>query len=207
MEVYDVDYNILLHLPVETVLNMCQVNKQFSAICNDEYYWEIKFKYDYINSKPNDLTWKQSYLDLSRNILQPFPVYYGINEEDIENSSMPGDYPINKLLGYVWLRITNTPKEVAEFINNLVPLKDREYGYFIHVLLNTFFQEEYIPILLENDDPIIQNYRGYKGNLWQTAIGFDIVLGKMGYIYGTFPNEFVEVTYQLPGKQPEHITY
>jgi len=42
----ELDYKIFLFLPVESILNMCQVNTHFN-ICNNEYFWEDKVTLDY----------------------------------------------------------------------------------------------------------------------------------------------------------------
>lgn len=47
-ELYDINFNILLKSDIDSVLNLCQVNKQFNQICNDSYFWKKKFEHDTI---------------------------------------------------------------------------------------------------------------------------------------------------------------
>ena len=59
----DVNLLVLTNLDDESLLNLCQVNKEAARICDDENFWRNRFmgKYGKFN-KPNNLTWKRLYL-------------------------------------------------------------------------------------------------------------------------------------------------
>ena len=64
----DVDIKILNELPDEELVNMCQVNKEYKRICDDQTFWRnrILFKYpelniDILNKFKKNRTWSQYY--------------------------------------------------------------------------------------------------------------------------------------------------
>jgi hypothetical protein len=159
--IHGIDYHILYFLPAEDVLNMCQVNKQFAAICNDEFYWETKFKYDYpkyFDIKPVNMTWKQTYLDLAKDVFKPFPVFCAEN-----------------LLDYIWLRDFNTQKEAWSSIKqvylNKFTTEPRTSALTFLIILN----DNKYHMLNTSDKFLVQNWKRYNENIWRDAIGFEIV--------------------------------
>ncbi len=59
----DVNLLVLTNLDDESLLNLCQVNKEASRICEDENFWRNRFmgKYGKFN-KASNVTWKRLYL-------------------------------------------------------------------------------------------------------------------------------------------------
>jgi hypothetical protein len=161
--IHGIDYSLLYSEPIEVTLNLCQINKQLNAVCNDETFWENKLKYDYpeyYDLKPVYITWKQTYFSLAKGI-KSFPVYFQ-----------------NNLLGYIWLHVTNTQRDAMRAIFQLI---NNRMGnlFFIHVLLNTPNQNPYLPIITSTDKPLTMNLPEYNGSLWQNAVGFEIIIGKI----------------------------
>ena len=71
----DVDIKILNELPDEELVNMCQVNKEYNKICNNDNFWRnrILFKYpelniDILNKYKKNRTWSQYYIHDLRKI-------------------------------------------------------------------------------------------------------------------------------------------
>lgn len=184
------DRYVLYFLPAETLLNMCQLSRRFAIICNDEMFWSGKLHYDYpeiAKIKPIEMTSKQTYLDLVKDIIKPFPIYFEGN-----------------LIAHVWLRNTNTQREALSFIHQffdtLVPAEKRQHEFFVHVLSRANAQQ-YVPILLENDDLVTANFPEYNGSLWRNAAGFEIILGHIAISYARSVDEVSTFYLSLPGQQ------
>lgn len=47
-------YEQLSALPLEDILNLCQINKEYNKICNDNYLWRLKIQREFPGV---DLTW------------------------------------------------------------------------------------------------------------------------------------------------------
>lgn len=74
---FELNYELLYFLPIESILNICQVSQTFAVICNDDMFWMNKLNYDYPGYvKPLNVTWRHSYLELARGIIRSFPIYY-----------------------------------------------------------------------------------------------------------------------------------
>ena len=43
----ELNYELFYFLSADTILNMCQVNTTFSAICNDDNFWQTKLRFTY----------------------------------------------------------------------------------------------------------------------------------------------------------------
>jgi len=65
----DINYQILLNTPSNKIMNLCQVNKSFSNLCQDEFFWKDKVFHDIgvVNDKPNDVNWKDFYRYIMQN--------------------------------------------------------------------------------------------------------------------------------------------
>lgn len=44
---HEILLNIVEYLPIEDIHNFCLTNKQFSQICNDDYYWKVRTLRDF----------------------------------------------------------------------------------------------------------------------------------------------------------------
>lgn len=59
---------ILLNLPLESLLKACETSSYFRNICNDDRFWRDKTLMDYKDiafyDKPQDLNWKKYYIKL-----------------------------------------------------------------------------------------------------------------------------------------------
>lgn len=57
---------ILPNIPLRDLLNICSTNIRFRDLCREELLWMIKFRKQYPNFiKPENITWRQLYLDLN----------------------------------------------------------------------------------------------------------------------------------------------
>lgn len=185
----ELNYEFLYFLPVDSILNMCQVNVTFAHICNDEIFWLNKLRYDYpkfFNFKPAEISWKQAYFDLVKGRTKEFPVYFK-----------------GKLLANVWIKNTNTEREVHANIfhlfNKYVPTEDRLY--YIHVLLKGPGGNQYSPALNGYDTLVTANSPEYNGSLWENAIGFDILDGEIILVRPRSENGPYTYILSLPGGQ------
>lgn len=61
----DILYNILLHLDLTSVGNIFRLNKFVNRLCNNEYFWKIKFETDYKNIVPQSYEWLREYKTVS----------------------------------------------------------------------------------------------------------------------------------------------
>ena len=191
--IHGIDYHILYLLPAEYVLNMCQVNKPFSKICDDEFYWIVKFRYEYseyIEEKPFESTWKQFYLDLAKNKLKKFPIYFE-----------------SKIVSHVWFRNTNTERKAKAAIKQLFDLLyPEENPYFIHVLLNNLKRfdsnnraAKFLPIIRQEDFLLDEITPEYGIILWNNMVGFEIIKGQIAIGNAREINESPFFLAVLPG--------
>jgi alpha-tubulin suppressor-like RCC1 family protein len=66
---YETLFNIILDLPLSSLPNYCSTSHQANLICQDEYFWQLKFNKDFGNfSKPEFITWKEYY---KFNLIEP----------------------------------------------------------------------------------------------------------------------------------------
>lgn len=183
--IHGIDYNVLYNLPVNDILNMCQINKQFASVCNDEYYWKNKFNldyHDYVEYKLPNITWKDTYLLLAQDNLKFFPVEY-----------------FGKLLGYICLQKTNTMSDALFLINqlydNLVPIYEQKTDIYVHIILkngkNTLAHKN-MPVLLNTNNLLTDK------KLWDNIFGFEFLPGKAEINIPRRPNEALTATLFLP---------
>ncbi len=71
----DLFYELLNHLNIKALLELCITNKQFNKLCNNETLWRMRLKRDYPNIKINN-NYKQGYLDLYNKDTRSIPIYY-----------------------------------------------------------------------------------------------------------------------------------
>ena len=161
----ELNYELFYFLSADTVLNMCQVSNAFASICNDDNFWQNKLRYDYsdyFNLKPPEISYKEMYLNLAKDIIRFFPIYYN-----------------GQLLTNVWIHKTRTEREVHSIIHQLfekaIPSETRLIYVYIYVLLkNVPGGHNYTPLLEETDIPIMTFSQKYYDSLWENANGFNI---------------------------------
>lgn len=187
---------ILYLLPIESVLNMCQVNLYFAAVCRDQVFWKNRLQLDHPQqsvNKPANMTWRDKYRDVMTNMVE-LPLYYKDNQ-----------------IGTVWVRNTNTYTEVENMIMLIFNAKFPQVPFFIRVISNAPQQDPYFPILTNSDNTFNQRMLPYTESLWDTAEGFEIVEGTLEqhYIRPRSADEPNEVNYwiTLPGQNPIHKNY
>ena len=65
----DLDFKILNELDDHELYDICIINRKSVEVCNDENFWRnrfmTRFAPDILNAKPNDMTWKDYYIELS----------------------------------------------------------------------------------------------------------------------------------------------
>ena len=66
--IYDANFRIALTLPYPDIISLCNTNRIFNLICNNEFFWSEKLKRDFpLELKLNNLiTYKQAYI-IARN--------------------------------------------------------------------------------------------------------------------------------------------
>jgi hypothetical protein len=60
----DIDYEIMLHLDYESIINLGKTNKTFSELCTNEYFWFRMIERDFEGfnkHKPEDISYKKAY--------------------------------------------------------------------------------------------------------------------------------------------------
>lgn len=66
--VQEINFEILMRLPFNDLVNVCATNKSLMNICNDDYFWKQKILYDYdqeiLEDKPLDLNHQEYYIEL-----------------------------------------------------------------------------------------------------------------------------------------------
>jgi len=158
----EINYEIFYYLPIESVLNACQSDPILSDICNDDTFWMNKFKYDYdqyIDLKPDNITWKQVYMDLAKNNVKIIPLYFRGQE-----------------LFDIWISKNNTDKEIHDYIMNLF----EQQNFFIHIILkSTPNRQQFLPVLEPINDSILMNNPEYNGTLWDNILRFEIIEGQI----------------------------
>lgn len=63
----EINYGIMLTLPLTSLLNLCETNKFNNDLWNDEYFWRRKCYYDFgerADYNPKGLDWKSLYIYL-----------------------------------------------------------------------------------------------------------------------------------------------
>lgn len=77
LEIY---WLILLSSPRKTLVQLCTSNKFLANICDNDYFWELKMAKDYrqyVNFKPENITYKVAYWKLVNNKAKIVPVRVG----------------------------------------------------------------------------------------------------------------------------------
>lgn len=72
---------LFFSLDISDLLNLCQTNKRFSILCQDELLWQQLVGRDFnVFTKPSGLSWKNIYLYLLGDRIRDIPVFLkGIN--------------------------------------------------------------------------------------------------------------------------------
>lgn len=173
----ELDYKIFLFLPVESVLNMCQVNTRFN-ICNNEHFWKDKVEleyFDYIQYKLPNTTWRNTYLELAKNKIRSFPIMYD-----------------GEQVGNIWLRYDNTITESYSLITELfkqITNIDNEVVPFMK-----YFNEDRITYpLIKSDYPI--------SKIWDNIEWFELENGNYIFRQSRIFDETGTVYINIPGKR------
>lgn len=82
MELWDISdeiltYEVIHHLDIISINNLCLCNSKLNNICNNELLWKIKTKNDYCDrymNKSNNMSFKQYYIILHKS--KQIPIYY-----------------------------------------------------------------------------------------------------------------------------------
>jgi hypothetical protein len=61
MEYNDTNFNILLHLSYNDILQLCQVNKNINNICLDAHFWKVKYFKDFYSTTMTKASWRETY--------------------------------------------------------------------------------------------------------------------------------------------------
>ena len=70
----ELNVDILERTSGQDLLNLCQSNKYFQRLCDDESFWEHKVKHDYYIHVPPYDTWKQLYIGLTYDQIRPIDI-------------------------------------------------------------------------------------------------------------------------------------
>jgi hypothetical protein len=157
----EINYNIFYYLPIESILNACQSDPILSDICTDDIFWKNKFKYDYlkyIDSKPDEISWKQAYMDLVKNKIKLIPLY--LRGQEIFD---------------IWISKSNTEKEIHDYIMSLF----EQHNFFIHIMLKSTNRQQFLPVLEPINDSILIENPEYNGSLWNNIFGFETIEGQI----------------------------
>lgn len=98
----ELHYYMALHTSVESIFKLCQVNSFYMDLCNDNNFWRQKLWLDFPQFapfKPNEITWKNAYVDIYKGDIKVIPIKYR-----------------NNIIGNVWINRNNTYREVYENI-------------------------------------------------------------------------------------------
>ncbi len=102
---------IMLNLEITDILNLCQLNKNISKLCNNNEFWRLKSQRDYLNytqTKSRNITWKEFYLHRANP--RKIPIIYAQNAF----TRIP--------IGGIWIKLQDTPEQIVSTIMNLVNL-------------------------------------------------------------------------------------
>lgn len=138
----DIDLIILSKVYNTDLLNICQVNKYFSKLCNNEHLWRNKLWTEYAKIYPEKgQTWKNMYLKLN---IYMDKYKYRIDEDSIVSASILGHLEIVKLLSTLphvktnlalAFAITKGHLDVANFLSNFTEeCYEYEVVQFLHDL-------------------------------------------------------------------------
>lgn len=133
----EVTYMIALKLPVNKIINACRINKYWSRICQDEYFWKQIVKRDFPSFNRDVTSWKDIYKDLMDYNNRYFYISLSIfgEEEDLDATDYSVYYNIldnnKKLLPNKLFKLNvmkRTLMDVSEpgkrtFYYNLLPLR------------------------------------------------------------------------------------
>lgn len=134
----DTFYEIAKELPIDIILNLCQINKQFATLCNDEAFWKERLYHDYPKYKEKIVNYKNTYLDLAKKYIKMVRVYLFLIQNGIVTL---------RPIGSVWLHKGISKKEtmnvVKQLYEHIIP-KEEQYtnwylsSNFIEINDNTF---------------------------------------------------------------------
>ena len=189
----ELNYEILYHLPIASLLNICSVNTYYASICNDQTFWHKKLCLDYpeyCNNQMNEwkgitqnLTWKDKYLNLVKNKIKLLPIYLE-----------------NKFMDYIWISRSMTQTELLSDIFNMTKLPPK--FYFVHIILNTPSGNAYIPIIENSTHNLTQSIKYFHESIWNNALGFNIIEGLVTYVRAILPDEIPSYVIHLPYRPP-----
>lgn len=101
-------FNILLNLNTQSLISLCKSNQYVRSICDDEYFWSIKFVTDFpfvdppLTNDNEEIEWKNSYIEVFGST-NPLKVCFDIGPDIyIQRSTyFTPKYYITELLPYV----------------------------------------------------------------------------------------------------------
>lgn len=138
----EINYNILLSLPLNSVLTMCQVNRYYNDICKDDFFWKEKTLYDFgVKTRPIGLTWKEYYFSLSLRDISVCIYLYPSIITNIKQCHFIGNITVNR--GETLRTTLRKAKKLYKDIYNLNIYHDRfslhdELGQRVHPEQLTF---------------------------------------------------------------------
>ena len=160
----DTDFIIIDQLDDESLLSLCQTNKYLANICNDEKFWEKRFKLKndlyHIKIKPSDISWKNYYIEVLANKNNIYinsrkngrQLYIGESPVIPEDSLIYSHVEKPKRLSKVFYAIINKKGELlSKLYTNAAEIKKfykdnflKEYGALGNKLLLTGINEKWV---------------------------------------------------------------
>src|SRR5947199_6697076 len=88
-------FRIGLELQPRDLLNLCQTSKEFLILCQDDYFWKLKFEKDFPSEESSQIvvSWRQEYFrayaDLfDSNVKQFFSQFKNITDREKRINSL-----------------------------------------------------------------------------------------------------------------------
>ena len=136
------------YLSGRDLLNLCQTNTTFAKLCQDQAIWESKVRQElafFYHDKPNDLSWRQYYLDLA--FSPKIKVYLHNEILDLPRLLLTQEYLFDLMKNGSYLAFVMTDRNV------IIDLVDPEDPVLVYQGLDANLNKSTLIIILSKDDP------------------------------------------------------
>ena len=92
----------MINMSAADIFSLCQVDSHFASICNNELFWQRKVLRDYNRTdKPSNLSWRQIYIGLAKDVIKAIPVEY------------------DQIIGHIWISREEFQDETNRKLNSV----------------------------------------------------------------------------------------
>lgn len=205
----DINYQILLRVPIGEISKLCSVNKQYADLCSQDSFWKDKFNFDFpyvpISGSPNT-SWKQLYRDtlmeirIRERIAREFHNYenykpVGMSWNEYYERLIAGNYILIAIIRNMelldFMLLDNTNRNFLIQILRFIELYETDFDISNNPRIDLIGLPQSKNILKELFGVVNRFYKNYSGQLKAVHVYDHDILGRGEFFqYQIIGNKF-----------------